>query len=394
MDHEPTTPTARTEFKRFIASGASFFSARDVINALTHPKSALTVSKKPSTNAFLVANVSVPFTKLVFLNYKSVPPWSYSVCGSEFTVCIDCWVPEQIARRRGILRRNRKAKNSSVSDVRDVGGEKLLEDVVKDANCAMEKKVEAAVKARETAVKKAVVAKRAVELASNALEECDDAELAFRLHRAMNSSPRISKNRILCEKNWLEPLIDGSWAFSHLKPTEIVYARRRKKPSEIVYARRRNKPNDMAYVGCGTKPPKLVYKRRRKLNECKEKSGVEIGMEREESCCSLLSNSSGVDSSMDFESKPYNDQDDSTILKDMRSDRNVVQYLLTYSRKKSKWKETLNDKTFLYEGYDLESEAKSPQPPEALMISTTALQFCGFPHQASAGASDSCLNPS
>ena len=293
------------------------------------------------------------------------------------------------------MRRNRKAKNSSVADVRDVGGAKLLEDVVKDANCAMEKKVAVAVKSREVAVKKAGVANRAVELANNALEECDDAELAFRLHRAMNSSPRISKNRILCEQNGLELLIDGSRAFSSLKPTEIVYARRRKKPSEIVYVRCRNKPNDMVHVRRGKKPPKFVYKRRRKHCECKEKSGVEKGMkEREESCCSLLSNSSGFDSSMNSKSKPYN-QDDSTVFKDTRSDGKLVQYVITYSRKNSNCKETPNGKTkFLYEGYNLESEATFPQLPESLTISTTTLQFCGFPNQASAGASDSCQDHS
>ncbi|OMO99105.1 hypothetical protein CCACVL1_03928, partial [Corchorus capsularis] len=212
--------------------------------------------KAASDDCFSCSQCKRSIHKTCFLNYKSIPPWSYSIRGSEFTVCIDCWVPKQIARKRGILRRNRKAKNSSVLDGRDDEGAKLLEDVVKDANCAMEKKVEVAVKARETAVKKAVVAKRAVELARDALEECDDAELAFRLHRAMNSSPRILKNRILGDQNGLDPVIARNRPFSCLKPTEIVYARHRKKITEIVYTRRRNKPNEMVYVRRGRKPTK------------------------------------------------------------------------------------------------------------------------------------------
>ncbi|XP_017972018.1 PREDICTED: uncharacterized protein LOC18608347 [Theobroma cacao] len=347
--------------------------------------------KEASEDYFSCGQCKRSLHKTCFLNCKSVPPWSFSICGSEFTVCIDCWVPKQIARKRGNFRRNKKAKNSSILDNRDGGGAKLLESVVKDANYAMGKKVEAAVKAREMAVKKAIVAKRAVELASNALEECDDAELAFRLHRAMNSSPRISKNRILGDQNGLEFLIAGNRVFSGLKPTEIVYARRSQKPTQIVYAWCGNEPTEMVYVRRRKKPTKLVYKRRRKHSECKEDCGVEIRMkEREESCSSLLLNSSGFHSSMKSESKPCNYQDDCTVFKDTRSDVKLVHYLLTYSRKKSNSKETPNGKIkFLCEEYNLESQATGPRLPESLMISTSTLQHCDIPHQAAAGASDS-----
>lgn len=291
----------------------------------------------------------------------------------------------------------------------------MLEDVVKDVNCVVQKKFEAAVKAREMAVKKADVAKRAVELANNALGEFDDAELAFRLHRAMNSSPRISRNRFLCDQNGLEPLVAGSKDFSRLKPAdivysrreknpveivyarrgkkpaEIVYARRRMEPSHIIYARQRNKPNGMVYVRRGKKPHKLVYERRRKHSQSRTNSGVEIVMkEREESCFSLLSNSSGADSSTDSEFKPYDYHDDSTLFKDTQSDEKLVQYSLTYCRKKSNWKESPNGKSkFIYEGYSLESQATSPRHPEPLTISTTTLQCHGF-----AVESDSCQNHS
>ncbi|CAK9143403.1 unnamed protein product [Ilex paraguariensis] len=115
--------------------------------------------------------------------------------------------------------------NSRVLEINK--GAKSLENVVKGASCVLEKKINVAAKAKENALRKAVTAKRAVELANNALHlmakkdenwkrseslvtssgrtdntetrVVDDAELAFQLHRAMNSSPRISRN--LCSIN-------------------------------------------------------------------------------------------------------------------------------------------------------------------------------------------------
>ncbi|KAE8671197.1 putative Tetratricopeptide repeat-like superfamily protein [Hibiscus syriacus] len=215
---------------------------------------------------------------------------------------------QNIACNRGIFWRERNAKNPRVSEVRSGEAAKLLEDVVKDANCAVEETVEDAVKASGMAVSKAVVANKAVELENSKLEECDDAELAFRFHRAMNSSPRISKNRNLSSDNSLYTLTAGSSrALSCLKQTKMVYARHRKKPAEIelrdiVYARHRKKPaqivdarhrkvaceklnaqhrnkqNEMVYVRRGKKPYKFVSKRRRNHNDNKEKSGVEMGL--------------------------------------------------------------------------------------------------------------------
>lgn len=118
--------------------------------------------------------------------------------------------------------KSRKIRRKSVlvSDLRSskvsttTGYSKSLSAILKDANCLVEKKVDAAVRAREQALKKAAVAKRASELASDALsmvaqrdesaakesgESAEDAGLAIQLHRAMNSSPRFSKN--LCSVN-------------------------------------------------------------------------------------------------------------------------------------------------------------------------------------------------
>ncbi|GMI78743.1 hypothetical protein HRI_001543600 [Hibiscus trionum] len=371
--------------------------------------------KEASEDCFSCAKCKRSLHKTCFLDYKSVPPWSYSVSGSEFTVCIDCWVPGKIAHKRGILRRERNAKSSRISEVKNGGAAKLLEDVVKDANRAMEETVEAAVKVRRVAVNKAVVAHQVVEL-----EKSDDAELAFRLHRAMNSSPRISKVRNLCNDNSIDTLIAGSSrTLSCLKQTGIVYARRRKKPAEMeprgivyahhrkkpvqmVYARRRkkeceirneqcrNKLNEMVYVRRRKKPCKLVYRRRRKQSDSKEKSDVEIGLKGKEDRCSNLLSKSGVDNGTSSESKAYNYQDDSIVFDNMQSDGKLVQYLLTYRRKKPKWKGAPVGKTeFLYDGYNLESQASSSQLPESLMILTNSLQYSAFPQLATA-ASYSC----
>jgi hypothetical protein len=140
------------------------------------------------------------------MKYRSVAPWSYSCSGEEFSVCVDCWVPRPIAVSRGRRRKIRRTGKSGEA----LDGAKSLKDVAEDANCVAEKKIEAAARAREEALRKAVVARRAVELATNALDfvarrhesgekegVVDDAEMAFRLHRAMNSSPRTSRKLLV-----------------------------------------------------------------------------------------------------------------------------------------------------------------------------------------------------
>jgi hypothetical protein len=115
-------------------------------------------------------------------------------------------VPRPIAVSRGRRRKIRRTGKSGEA----LDGAKSLKDVAEDANCVAEKKIEAAARAREEALRKAVVARRAVELATNALDfvarrhesgekegVVDDAEMAFRLHRAMNSSPRTSRKLLV-----------------------------------------------------------------------------------------------------------------------------------------------------------------------------------------------------
>lgn len=97
------------------------------------------------------------------------------------------------------------------------------EEVVNDADCVAQKKSLIAKAAREKAMTKAEVASKAVELANGALDlvfggregeqdekssdDCEmvdgfDKKLALRLHRAMNSSPRISKGLHLFSKTY------------------------------------------------------------------------------------------------------------------------------------------------------------------------------------------------
>ncbi|KAL7235878.1 hypothetical protein ACSBR1_019208 [Camellia fascicularis] len=131
--------------------------------------------------------------------------WS-SYCCLElgFSVCVDCWVPKLLANSNRVYKRR---NNSRVS--------KSLEDVVIDAKSVVKKKTVVVAKAKENALRKAMVARKAVELANSALElvakkddngatvVVDDTELAFQLHRAMNSSPRISKNFCLLNSSLL-----------------------------------------------------------------------------------------------------------------------------------------------------------------------------------------------
>lgn len=136
-----------------------------------------------------------------FLKCKAID----SMSSLESLICVDCWVPKSLVKRRELLT-CRKICNSSAdlgisnSRVSNGGG-----------SCAVvERKIVFALMATEMIGRKPFVPKK-----SNALDlevkreeggeihkkvaSDDDAELAFQLHRSMNSSPRISKN--LCVVN-------------------------------------------------------------------------------------------------------------------------------------------------------------------------------------------------
>ncbi|CAJ1963555.1 unnamed protein product [Sphenostylis stenocarpa] len=169
--------------------------------------------------------------KTCFLKYKNAPPWSYASLGSDFSVCVDCWIPKHLEISRRRKRRVMGGENDRV--ILEKGSSRVLpgghlvrsmEDLVEDAKREVEEKVEAAARAREGATKKALVARRAVELANNALslvgngEESslnlppkmdafkvlDGSELTFELHPHLNSLPRISKSCCLLNTSLLD----------------------------------------------------------------------------------------------------------------------------------------------------------------------------------------------
>ena len=119
--------------------------------------------------------------------------------------------PIALSRSRSRSQSQNNFKGSSDESSRvlpELNSVKSLQDAANDASSVAKNKIEAAVKAREEAVRKALMARKAVELAKTAVDMVasdannkeedgvliDDVELAFRLHRVMNSSPRISSN--------------------------------------------------------------------------------------------------------------------------------------------------------------------------------------------------------
>lgn len=160
--------------------------------------------------------------KSCFLDYKSFAPWSYSCPGSQFSVCIDCWIPKSLARNR-LLKRKRNAKKGRkvvcalrcdrVEEVGDItkplqtaeNGSGSLRDRKKGSSSFGDSKNDGCTRSSNKVVKQNVLlvtnslGAKGNEMAAQECDEMvvdnvvDDAELAFRLHRSMNSSPRISK---------------------------------------------------------------------------------------------------------------------------------------------------------------------------------------------------------
>lgn len=164
--------------------------------------------KGSSDNCFHCCECKRIIHKDCFLDYASVAPCSFS--SSNFSVCVDCWVPKSVAAKRASLRPSNR-KKSAVLGFGDCQI-KSPEDVVREANSAVHRKIEADAKARELAEEKALAARRAAELTKVALDSMslgddngspaagiDDVELALQLHQAVNSSSSILKN--MCSVN-------------------------------------------------------------------------------------------------------------------------------------------------------------------------------------------------
>ncbi|GKD82172.1 hypothetical protein Tco_1349011, partial [Tanacetum coccineum] len=163
--------------------------------------------------------------------------------GLGFAECVDCWVPDAVARSAS-FRKSRIRKRNEV-----------LRDEVK-------RKVVCAVRASENAIQKASVAKSKAELAKSkvvmaksALDVVGsgkgkgDVELAIMLHRAINSSPRIGRYGCLMS------LVRGD------EGEMACYSRRkgRKNGSVICYTRRCGKEKGK-WKGKG---PLMCYTRKR-----------------------------------------------------------------------------------------------------------------------------------
>ncbi|KAJ0077745.1 hypothetical protein Patl1_36967 [Pistacia atlantica] len=277
-----------------------------------------------------------------FLKYRTVSPWSYSSSSSmDFSVCVDCWVPESMMKRRGFfIGRNYSSHSKVFSDAQSL----------KDPNFALERTVVLALMAPPMAAKKLMeVAKMPMEMESNALnlevkregDDCnakkvvDDAELAFKLHRAMNSSRRISKN--LC-----------------------------------------------AVKSSSSSVPKIQEY---------EDIGVQL-KEGEGSCSNKLVKSSGDENSTNFESRScHNNQYESTECKVETCDGKPDRYLLKYRKRNPSSKRVPNGRPkILYERIPNQN-----QPPDAGIslncsresrtFSNGSFQSCAFPLQASTCAS-------
>ncbi|KAK9287130.1 hypothetical protein L1049_015541 [Liquidambar formosana] len=311
--------------------------------------------------------------------YKGFAPWSYAHSDLGFTICVDCWIPKSIVKlrsrefsKRVSRRRGKICKSGKNIPVCEDGGDSL-EDVVKDANCGLEKKVAVAARAREEAVRKAVVAKRAVELANCALDlvakrdengvngnaprVVDDAELAFQLHRAMNSSRRISKNLCLLNSSCL--VVSEMWDCNGSL-------------SNRASGFRENQENG------------------RDGGDDK----VEVPLKEEEgSCSNKLINSSGDDNSMDSESQSCGKHDElghelhsngngnqCQLKCDIKPDR----YLLKYRKRNTRSKEILASAPGILLNCSKESRTSSDP----------SFQSCTVPLQASACASGSSQDQS
>lgn len=303
-------------------------------------------------------------------------------------MCVDCWVPRPIAVSRSRKIRRKGKANDSCDELRD-SRSRVLDDVVKDANSVAEKKIEAAVRAREEAVRKALMARKAVELATNALDlvvasrdengdneedVIDDAELAFRLHRMMNSSPRITTN--FCSMNtscFAIPRICGERKGDtsvcgklELCSDNKLCENLDKSVSEPSVCVRATDGNSSTNVDC--------------LKLDAEDENVCVPMKEDEGSCSFkLLNSNVDDNSMDSANLS------------MPKDR----YVLKYCRRNCRSKSLLDGKPdFSYNAFHLVNQASAAGlliscSNESRAISSATFQCCAVPLQASGCASDS-----
>ncbi|XP_057976639.1 uncharacterized protein LOC131163854 [Malania oleifera] len=393
------------------------------------------------------------------LERRDVAPWSYSFSSSGISVCVDCWVPKLLANAKGVSRSRKVGgqekdigKSSLVANSRDLenrDGGVRLEDVVKDANCVAEKKIADAARAKENALRKAADARRAMELASNALEfvvrrdECgrnmfiNDEELALQLHRAINGSRRISRDvcsmnltcftiptRRECDDDIVSVRMFNSGSPSVCGKLEVctdnklvgnpdrsisepsVHIRVSCEDSNVQF--NKVKPDGVVDVRTGTRDGECqgTCDNRDDKEEMPLKEG-------EGSCSNKLIVSSAGDNSTESESHSCQKKDelradmgpsefgtngqlkygeDAGLLKDEKCGK-PDRYLRKYSKRSISLKAVSHSSTkFIYEGFHLESQASAPGVPlkcskACQVFSDASFRSGAVPLQASACAS-------
>lgn len=313
---------------------------------------------KTSSDSFRCEQCQHSVHKNCFSMYKDCAPWSYACCGSEFSVCVDCWIPQSMAdSRRMKSRKVRKndgveldKQTSRVLDNENSMTE--LEDAVRDANLAVEKKVEAASKAREEAAKKATLARRAIEMANNALslvadrdeisldedlkmdddKVVDDSELVVKLYPHMNSSPnscRLLKSTYLEKPKLWTPSKDSPCKRSNPRNSsgfvkheifndDIIYTYSRR------HAFERSDCIDKNDMRTGLKEGKRIAD-----YDAEEEIGEELMKEGEGSCSNRLINLGGEDSDLGLDCK----QADTALHREDRCNGQPDRYFFKYRRR-------------------------------------------------------------
>lgn len=325
-------------------------------------------------------------------------------------------------------------KGNSISRV--LGGANLvrsMEDVVKDANRDVEKKVEAAARAREEATKKAAAARRAVEAANNALslvanrEESglkvdgvkvvDGSVLTFELYPHVNSPLKISKSCCLLNgsyldtpKRWASSVdssfkTSNSWNASGCDKREAsndnkFYRDSRKslcEPSISVGSLDSDSSTDLNCRCTGITDMKTCSNAGEHTPEFDaEEIGEELLKEGEGSCSDRLINYGGEDSGLELDRK----QADSALHGEERSNGQPDRYFLKYRRRNCRLKPNLYSKPkILYNKIYLESQDSAVGVPfscsgELRTIHNASFQSIHAPLQASACESEYFKEPS
>lgn len=156
-------------------------------------------------------------------DYGKCTPWCYLGGGFEgFKVCVDCWVPELLKNSFQVL-----GRGENRGELKDkCEGKYLLENVAQNGKCEVNKKVKKVAKVKEHVSRRSKGTIDEVDLVdpasdlfskndrdsfkagnsscSGEIEVLDDAELAIKLHRVINSSPRILRGKSLGNPNDLD----------------------------------------------------------------------------------------------------------------------------------------------------------------------------------------------